>query len=508
MFKNVQLAKEVRPLLWPWIGAVAAGALIAVKPLVDGAGMGTLLTGIIGYGFLGGLALVATLSFGHELQDRTLSLLLTQPPSRSWLWNQKMLIICGAVFAAALVEFGLLLGASGWYSGDELRETLRITFRSEEIFIAGVFLLATVCSCGFWTLFAGSIIGGLVFTVSAQFISAVLVALAWGRFRGYDEPFQDRLTFVVIAVAGLVYSGVFLWLGWRKFTRLELRTGHGGAGGIAGAAGGRERIWFRLLASRPSGPILNLIKKELHLQKIVAQLAGVLVLSWTAVALLQWLRPGQYIGYLFDAMAGFYAPVTSLLAGCISLGEEKALGLTIPQRALPFAPWLHWLLRLGVGLATLTILALGLPLVLLLITSWLGGIHASGLADSNSQGFLVLSWISGVAFVLGYWAIGLVANTLRAALVGIVGIIILPALTILGVYLGSQALGTAGAGPREGEMVLVLQNTGLSAVIVMLGQSLVRARAPEESRGKLFLYSFILCAVVLAFSFVTTCYAR
>jgi len=45
-------------------------------------------------------------------------------------------------------------------------------------------------------------------------------------------------------------------------------------------------------------------------------------------------------------------------------------------------------------------------------------------------------------------------------------------------------------------------------VIVMLGQSLVRARAPEESRGKLFLYSFILGAVVLAFSFVTTCYAR
>src|SRR5437899_1871051 len=100
MFKNVQLAKEVKPLLWPWIGAVAAGALIAVKPLVDGAGMETLLTGIIGYGFLGGLALMATLSFGHELQDRTLPLLLTQPASRSWLWNQKMLIITGAVFAA------------------------------------------------------------------------------------------------------------------------------------------------------------------------------------------------------------------------------------------------------------------------------------------------------------------------------------------------------------------------------------------------------------------------
>jgi hypothetical protein len=503
MFKNVQLAKEVRPLLWPWVGAVAAGALIAIKPWADAFGLGTLLTGIIGYGFLGGLALVATLSFGHELQDRTLPLLLTQPLSRSWMWNQKMLIICGAVFAAALVESGLVLGASGWYSGDELRETLRITFRSEEIFIAGIFLLATVCSCGFWTLFAGSIIGGLVFTVSAQFISAVVVALAWGRFRGYDEPFQDGLTFVVIGVAGLVYAGVFLWLGWRKFTQLEVRTVHGGAGGNAGGAG----CWSRLLASRPRGPVLNLIKKELHLQKTVAQLAGVLVLSWTAVALLQWLRPGQYIGYLFDGMAGFYAPVTSLLAGCISLGEEKALGLRLPQRALPFAPWLHWLVRLGVGLAIVTILGLGLPLILLLVTSWLGAIHESGLSNSNSEGFLLLSCISGVMFVLGYWAIGLVANTLRAALVGVVGIIILPALTILGVYLGGQALGTAGAGPRDGEMALVLQTTGICTVIVMVGQSLVRARAAEETRGKLFLYSFVLGAIVLAFSFVTTCFA-
>jgi hypothetical protein len=505
-FNKPQFLKELRPLLWPWIGAVAAGAFISFKPLVEGDGMEALITGIVVYGFLGGLALVATLSFGHELQDRTLPLLLSQPLSRSRLWNQKIIMITGAVFAAVLLEFVLLAAVSGRYWEDGMHYTIRRAFRSEEIFMAGIFLLATVCSCGFWTLFARSVIGGLVFTVAAQFITAVAVALLWGQFRGYDEPFQDPLTFAVIAVAGLLYSGAFFWIGWRKFTRLEVRASQIGEGDSSGVAGSRARIGSRLLASRPNGRVLNLIKKELRLQKAIVQFAVVFVLCWAAVVLLQWLRPAQRLDPLCFVLMCIYAPVTGLLAGCISLGEEKALGMTISQRALPFAAWLQWLLKLGTGGATALTLGVCLPFILFLATSKFGLIHDSRLLNDSWSAIPVLGCISAIMFVIGYWAVALAANTLRAALIAIAGALILLALTFTGLYLATLALGTNGSGPQEHQVVLLLRDTAACAVVVMLGQSFFRFRMAEERRSSLFLYPFTLGVVVLAFSFLTTCY--
>jgi hypothetical protein len=476
-----------------------------VKPLLNSDGGGALLTVVIVYGFLGGLALVATLAFGQDLQDRTLPLLLSQPLSRSRIWNQKMILITAAVFAATLIELVLLAAVSGWYSGDEIRHAIG-TFRSDEVFIAGMFLLATVCSCGFWTLFARSTIGGLVFNVASQFIAAVSVALLWGKFRGYDEPFQEPWTFVLVGAAGFLYSGAFLWAGARKFRRLEVRGDRLGEGDPFGFGAGRGRIWFRLLASRPTRPALNFIKKELLLQKTVAQFSMLFVLCWFAVMLLQWLGPVQHLTFLYDVLACVYAPVASLLAGCISLGEERALGLTSPQRALPFAPALQWLLKLGSSAATAVVLGFSLPLVLVILTNRLGLANESGLASAGNSAVLGFAAISTIMFVLGYWAIHLAGNTLKAALFAIAFVVLLNALTFTGIYLGTFAFGSDSPRPNERQIIfVVLRDTSIAAGVIMLGQSFIRFRMAEERRG-MFLYPFTLAAAIFAISFLLTRY--
>src|SRR5262249_41049503 len=158
--------------------------------------------------------------------------------------------------------------------------------------------VATVCSCGYWTLFTGSVIGGLVFTVAAQFLSAVAIALAWAKLNGFDRPFLYPATFTVLAVMALAYSGIFLWLGYRKLVRLEVRTAGFGGGFAPRLAAKRKLPLAGLLVCRSNSAMLNVIRKELRLQKPIAQLTLLFVLCWILVVLLQWLRPDQNITYL------------------------------------------------------------------------------------------------------------------------------------------------------------------------------------------------------------------
>ncbi|HLH52333.1 MAG TPA: hypothetical protein VKY92_01760 [Verrucomicrobiae bacterium] len=493
---GMQLVKEFRPILLPWIGAVIAGSLIVLKPLVDGVGLETLLIMVVSYGFLGGLALVPTMVFGQEVHDRTLSLLLVQPVGRSRIWRQKMLVAAGAVIAGVGAEVALLAGISTWYPGGELWEAVQTSFRGEQLFLSGVFLVATVCSSGFWTLEAGSIVGGVVFATASQLVTALALVPVWERIRSYDDPFRDPLNFIIIGVMGLIYSGLFLWLGWRKFVRLELRDARSVASGNSSSL---ARRWpaRALLGSRPESPVLNLVRKEIWLQKPIAQLAGAFVVFWCGVVVLQRLRPNQDITYLFDVVTCLFAPVSALLAGCISLGEERSLNLSLSQMALPFSAPAQWLLKLLVSLGTAAVLSLGLPILLFAITGGILELHGSGLMNPKDEGILGLGLVSALMFLLGFWASTLSGNTVRAAIVAIVGVITLPALALLGIYWGTLFLKAEGIGSQNEQIKAGLWITAAGALILMLSQSLIQFRRWQGGRSQLLSYSLLLAGVVL-----------
>jgi ABC-type transport system involved in multi-copper enzyme maturation permease subunit len=518
-----QFSKELRPLVLPWIGAVAAGSLLSLTPLVDSDGLGSILRGVAIYGFFGGLALIAALALGAEFQEKTFPLLLTQPITRWRLWRGKMLVTTGAVATAVAATATLLLGISGWYYGNQVEEAVKAALSGKDMVLAGMFLLVTVCSCGYWTLIARSIIGGLAFTVAAQFVSGVVLASVCGRLTEGLEKFNELqpnyqrpdVTFAALMVGGLLYSGLFLWLGWKRFARLELR----GAGAGEPASGLRARAlpWPTFLVCRPTNPSLNLLRKEARLQKPVAQMAAVFILCWVCTVLLQRLWPKQDIIYVLDVLACLFVPMASLLGGCISLGEEKALGVTTAQLTLPFSRSGQWFLKLLASAATAATLGFGLLLLLSWTTEKLIDVRSSGLMNPRDNGLLVLANISAVCFLLGYWAISLTPNTVRAALVAVAALVVFGCCVVLGAWCGNQSerlyceLFTAimchfqlppdyFAIQLDRTAKSILIAVQVLIVLILLGQSLKQFRRAAAPGNKLFKYGLILAIVIFTIS--------
>ena len=79
---NLRLAKELRPLLWPWCIAALSGAgqLAALaNPVFAKGEFDSFLIGLAGVAFVVGVLVLSALPMGAELHDRTLALLLSQP---------------------------------------------------------------------------------------------------------------------------------------------------------------------------------------------------------------------------------------------------------------------------------------------------------------------------------------------------------------------------------------------------------------------------------------------
>ena len=512
--------KELRPLLLPWSCALAVGTLFALKPFVEG--LDLFQKELVLYGFLAGLALVCSISFGEEFQHRTVSLLLSQPLPRSRVWRQKTIIVGVLVLLAALFEFGWLAAVS-WYPGIKPSDALEYSFTGEELLLAAVFLVATVCSCGYWTLVAQSTIGGLVFTISAQLLSALAVGLVVERVGHGTELIASSTTFPSLLIGGLLYSGVFLWLGRRKFLQFEVK-GH-----QAGRTGSLTINWLsravdRLgLTSTPDGKLLNLVRKEVHLLKPAFHLAGIFVLTWFGILVLQLARPREPISWLFDWLTCLYAPLTALLGGCLTLGEEKALAIVDTQLMLPLSRAVQWLIKLLSCFCITSILILGLPVLLFWLTGGFLDLNHSGLVGSDrgeiARGMIGLSCFSGIVFCLGFWAITQVPSTVQATLLVVVAGLVFFLLAAFGLWAGENTPGIV-----FGPLVSVMCRFHLSpdtmagwcrsstgtlgwgaavlVLLILLYQSLRQFRLPTHVTGKLARNGLLLAALILVASFL------
>ena len=509
---TASLRKEFRPLLLPWWVAVGCVALASALSQIAGAGeFESFLISISKLTFPGALILLASSSFGIELQQHTLPLLLSQPVDRTRVWAEKMFVLVVSIGTAVLVAAVFLVLLSLGRIGEPLFET-------KDVVLFGIFLLGTICSCGFWTLVAGSSLGGFVFTIAGQFITGAAVAGTVAWIRGEDQAFEDSQTFPALAVAGLVYSAVFLWLGWRRFVRLEVRSTRFGQTMAQSGIATWNLPWAGMFVSRPGEKVRNLIRKELRLERTIFLLAAVFVVCWLATGLLQWLRPKQNIIYVFDVMSCLYAPLAALLAGCVPLGEEKALGLTAAQLTLPFSQRAQWLVKLAVGAGTAAVLGLVLPFSLFLTTGMLFDVSTSGLMNPNEHGLEALAIVSGLAFLAGHWAISMTPNTVRGALVAVCALIGLVACGALGAWFGQLS-----SGWQSGILVTIMchlqsapdvfqQQAGriagsilwcLTAGIVLLSlfQSLIQFRKSVQNRHQLLIYSLALGTLVIGLIF-------
>jgi ABC-type transport system involved in multi-copper enzyme maturation permease subunit len=394
--RTTRILKEARPLFWPWCAVTIAGVLSLVEQshstLMRGDPLWVVynLEDIWVPGFTLGIPLLAALSFGNEFQHRTLSLVLSQPVSRMEIWGEKMSVMIAAVLSAALVF--CFTGRAALQQDPELWV------------IAGAWMIATIASATFWTLLARSTMGGIAFNSVNCFIP-----LVWHlRPDWIPETMTARSA---AAFAFLIYTGVMLWLGRRMLARFQV------TGGLAGddllMAGpdvmpGAMAGWFRC---RPTGAVLNLIRKELRLLRPVWLISLLGLLGWICLPIFGYtLERGSVPAVL---MAVALTPLIAVLAGSLSLGEERTSGTHSWHMTLPVSARLQWLIKLVMAMFTGLVCAVLLPTLALI---------AGGFIVGSPLLFVKLdagkAWLLAVALLsfASFWCACAVNGTVRAAL--------------------------------------------------------------------------------------------
>jgi hypothetical protein len=500
-FFGKSLAKELRMLLLPAGGALAAAiAFIALAWLEDIPGtrlqsMDWPPQGIAcAMVFCCCVLLVTVVPFAGEFQHRTLGLLLSLPLKRAHMWWNKL-----TAPALALVLTGLIAGG------------IALVIRWDCLPLvptALLFAVPALCSAPFWTLSAGSAIGGAAFTWLGALVP-LLVANYVSTKVHLDET-------VGMGIGVALYSGACLWAGWRKFATLEVREGVAESQpdlleGVRERYGWLKQVgaWWdaakkaawldRVLRCRTSGSIGNLFRKELRLQKPVYLIATFFAVCWIVVLGFCLLQPGRGYHHMFTAMLALYAPLILLLAGSVSISEEVSFGVSGWHLTLPVPARRQWWIKLLASLGAGAAAGWALPLALSILSSLVLR-EFSCLAMLHEGGFVVLC-ISSAFFVLSFWAVALVGNTVRAVLMAILALILLVFCVFAGSWMAGQFSGVREPGLRS----YPLLGSFLILSVMALWQSLRAFRRPGAAARVRVVYPGVLVLTALLLGFVGRC---
>jgi hypothetical protein len=218
------ILKEVRLLFWPWCLMTFAGLVPLIKLFLADK-KSDWPEGIAVLGFFGGAAVLTALCFCHALRICPPTPHSGEAISRHKIWSEKMAVLMVGIvcagFIACLVQtvFGIIVWSE--LSVNAIEPVL--------------LLVIIVCSTGFWTLVARSVVGGILLAGVAQFalyLLLVLFAAAINRMSpaspevprlSHDPEIHAALGWFV-AGFGLSYAAIMLWLGRRRFATMELRN--------------------------------------------------------------------------------------------------------------------------------------------------------------------------------------------------------------------------------------------------------------------------------------------
>jgi hypothetical protein len=372
-----RLLKEGRDLL----PTFASMLVLIVLPyaFLPAGGFGLVVLGIA-------CVVMAGSSFGNEFQCRTFSLLLSQPITRSALWREKMLVL-GTGMMGILAALGICLAVRGF--GYDLPEAMRApdSYSQEKLALALIPLCA-FCGAPFWTLLLRHEIGGMVFAAAAPVSILVGDAVVLDRL-GYSSSVAFSPSSIVLL---LIYCAFVYCLGYTRFKRLQVVDGPSRELGLPASLEGYLARPLTRLSSRFHGPFAALLKKELRLQQIGFLLAGLFVLIALAGACLSLLN-SERGGLMLAGDFAIYVLVLPLIAGAMSVAEEKGWDLAEWHLTLPPSALKQWSAKMLAALSTSFVLGLVLPATLLLVGD---ALFARGDAlNSLPPASQILCWVLG-----------------------------------------------------------------------------------------------------------------
>ena len=423
--RTTRMMKEARALFRPWCGVVILCAL----PLFHISH--SLSETSVAFCYLG-IPMLATLSLGYEFQHRTLSLLLSQPVSRMKILGEKMSVAFVAVVSATLVF------CIGWRSAFQQDPKLWV--------FAGIYLIATVPSATFWTLFTRSTIGG--FLLNGIFPYILILVNKEEIFGSNPSPARSVTALWITAFAALCYAGVMLWLGGRKLARFQVAGGVAGDDLLMAGSSVMPEALAGLFRSRPTGAVLNLIRKELRLLRPVWLISFMSLVYVTCVTLFRFIllrestdpRP-EGVQFVLYTPVILFTPLIAILAGGLSLWEEKTSGTQSWHMTLPVSARRQWLIKLVIAMFTGLVCAVLLPVLVMVVLGFIfgsplmfvdqamGGLTIAGASIGLTGGpilglifMFVVQTMPGLLFtalllaVASFWCACAVNGTVRAAL--------------------------------------------------------------------------------------------
>jgi hypothetical protein len=380
--RTIRLRKEARALFGPWCGVMILCAL----PLFHV--RRSLSETSVAFACLG-IPMLATLAIGSEFQHRTFSLLLSQPISRIKMWREKMSVAVVAVLSAAFVF------CYGWRS--ELRQEPKLWV------FAVVYLIVTIPSATFWTLFARSTIGGYVLN-GLFFYPFFIIWLKWEEILGPHPSSVHSVTTLSIAVfVALCYAGVMLRLGARKLVRFEVAGGMAGDNLLMAGSSLMPEALAGLFRPRPAGAVLNLLRKELRLLRPIwlITVMSLVYLTCLIVGRFLLLRDSaapspQGVQLVLYTPVILLTPLIAILAGSLSLWQEKTSGTHSWHMTLPVSARRQWLIKLATAIFTGLICAVLLPVLVMVVLGFTFG-SAFMFVDQAMAGLTIAGGSIGLA---------------------------------------------------------------------------------------------------------------
>lgn len=402
--QSIQLRKEARQIFWPWLVVTLVGLMCVIRLSNNQYSWGPLdfvlpLDLVLPVGCFLAIPLLAALPLGSEFQHGTLSMLLAQPVDRRALWLRKILITFGAVLPAAI------LYVFAWHLWQEV---------GRDFWMAAAWMVATTAGAAAWTLIARSTIGGLALSSGAFWI--VFIVWLYVSDRLDENPNYSAALHWMTGILLSGYCAALVWLGRRMFLHFQVADGVLGREALTLLPATRSlpQISWDWLRSRPHGAILNLLRREFHLLRIVWLLSLFSLFIWIALVLFGLVRPNEMEPTPLPAgLAVVLSLVIALLAGALSLGEEKNWRTHSWQLTLPLSASAQWFIKFVFALCTGVFCAVVIPLAVLMTRGWIAGAPFSYLDHTP-----IWIWFAEalVATSVAFWCSCVVKGTVRAVL--------------------------------------------------------------------------------------------
>ena len=484
--------------------AVPAALILAVTALSLTWLPGSIVSSVVPGGAAGlavvsfylGLALLSALPFGAEFQQRTLVMLLSQPVSRERLWLEKWTVLATVILGLAALQYAAL--EAGPFAGRAVGREL-------------MFLVVMLCSTGFWTLVAGSTIGGVAFSLAALLLLATAANTVIARLSGVVVDLFEPHPFVI--GLGLVYAALAGWFGWRMLARFEVASeGAGTARVVTAASSG-------MLRCRARGALRNLARKELRLQHPTFLIAATFTGCWLAAIALLAASPArpETADVVFTIMLAVYLPLALVVAGTVSVCEDTTLGVLAWHLTVPVSSRAQWLVKLGITAAVAATLVVVVPVALAMLAPAVVTLPGRTVQLPSPAALAPAT----IALVLAFWASTLFGHTTRAAVA--TGV----AVATLGFC--AAAGGSAGlrSGPGSDVLTWIMVRYQLTPEVLYPGpgamrratiavfsivaltalhQSLAAFRRVNVDRRTIVVYSLRLAAVSFAGALVVAAY--